>query len=61
MDNKVYVVIDKERDCSAAICSDYDTAYDMATKHVKSNTPYETLEECEDVWIEEIELNTWLW
>lgn len=55
----VYVVVDVYLGF-VSICIDYQTAYEIATKYVKSNLPYKTLEECEEVWIECVELNTLL-
>lgn len=59
MYKQLYAVVDV-LEGYIAICEDYQKAYDMATKYVDLNTPYETLEECEDVWIDDIELNEFL-
>lgn len=56
----VYFIIDSSIGI-VAFCDSYSKAYDMATEYVQSNFPYETLEECEDVWIDEQQPDTWIW
>lgn len=60
MDGIVWAVIDVEKGI-VAICSTVTTAFDMADKFVSANYPVDTIEECENVEVRSIELNTWIY
>ena len=59
MNKSVWAVIDIERGI-VALCSTGANASRMADEYVSANYPVNTIEECEDVEIRSIELDTWM-
>lgn len=59
MSGIVWAVIDIEKGI-IAICSTGDNASRMADEYVSANYPVDTIEECENVEIRSIELDTWM-
>lgn len=58
----VYAVIDSEYHAGyVALCDSFERACSMARKYVNVNYyEYDSIEDCESVWIQEIPLNEWL-
>lgn len=58
----VYAVIDSEYHAGyVALCDSFEKACSMARNYVKVNYyEYDSIEDCESVWIQEIPLNEWL-
>lgn len=59
MSNIVYAIIDVEKGI-VALCSTGMIASRMADEYVNANYPVDTIEECENVEIKSIELDTWM-
>lgn len=59
MNNIVWAIIDVERGI-VALCSTGTIASRMADEYVSANYLVDTIEECEDVEIRSIELDTWM-
>lgn len=59
MNNIVWIVVDIEKGI-IAICSTGVNAARMADEYVSANYPVDTIEECENVEIRSIELDTWM-
>lgn len=59
MNKSVWAVIDIERGI-VALCSTGANASRMADEYVSTNYLVDTIEECEDVEIRNIELDTWM-
>ena len=58
--SKVYQVIDSGNGGLIAICDTYENAYEICKDYCGKFYADARPEEIENVWIEEIELNTWL-
>lgn len=59
MDSIVWAVIDVDKGI-VALCSTGMVASRMANEYVSANYPVDTIEECENVEIRSIELDTWM-
>lgn len=58
----VYAVIDSEYHAGyVAMCDSFERACSMAREYVNvSYREYDSIEDCESVWIQEIPINEWL-
>lgn len=58
----VYAVIDSEYHAGyVAMCNSFERACSMAREYVSVNyREYDSIEDCESVWIQEIPINEWL-
>ena len=59
MENRVWAIIDIGKGI-VALCSTGMIASRMADEYVSANYLVDTIEECEDVEIRSIELDTWM-
>lgn len=59
MENRVWAIIDIDKGI-VALCSTGMIASRMADEYVSANYLVDTIEECEDVEIRSIELDTWM-
>ena len=59
MDSIVWAVIDVDKGI-VALCSTGMVASRRANEYVSANYPVDTIEECENVEIRSIELDTWM-
>lgn len=59
MENRVWAIIDMDKGI-VALCSTGFMAAQMVNEYVSANYPVDTIEECENVEIRSIELDTWM-
>lgn len=59
MENRVWAIIDIDKGI-VALCSTGMITSRMADEYVSANYLVDTIEECEDVEIRRIELDTWM-
>lgn len=59
MSNIVWIIVDADKGI-VALCSTEFMAAKMAYEYVSANYPVDTIEECENVEIRRIELDTWI-
>lgn len=59
MENRAWAIIDMDKGI-VALCSTGLMAAQMANEYVSANYPVDTIEECENVEIRSIELDTWM-
>ena len=59
MENRVWAIIDMDKGI-VALCRTVFMAAQMTNEYVSANYLVDTIEECEDVEIRSIELDTWM-